>query len=335
MLNLQKEFIEFHDNIKLDDENATLREKRDILLKKLKDNISKDAVSYTTFNQGSYAMGTGILPEDEDYDIDVGLKFNMDKDDYSDPIVPKKWVKDALYGHTKTVEIRRSCVTVTYRMDGESLFHVDFAVYAADNTDGKMYISKGKESSSDDNKKWELTDPQGLIDTIKGKFNGDDAAQFRRVIRYMKKWRTHKFSSNGDEAPTGISLTILAYNLFSSNKTYDWATKKYVYDDFTALYTLVTSIKNSFTLTWSTKDNVWYHTVSAILPVEPYNKMFEKMTEKQMESFYQKLDSMLGKLDDVKTKEKRSEACSILVDLFGDDFPVTVDKSMVGTSESA
>ena len=153
MLNLQKEFTEFHDNIKLDDENATLREKRDILLKKLKDNISKDAVSYTTFNQGSYAMGTGILPEDEDYDIDVGLKFSMDKDDYSDPIKPKKWVRDALYGHTKSVEIRRSCVTVTYQIDGESVFHVDFAVYAANNADGKMYIAKGKEFSSDDNKK--------------------------------------------------------------------------------------------------------------------------------------------------------------------------------------
>lgn len=59
------------------------------------------------------------------------------------------------------------------------------------------------------------------------------------------------------------------------------------------------------------------------------------MTEKQMENFYQKLNSMITKLDEVKTKEKRSDACSILVDLFGDDFPVTVDKSMVGTSESA
>ncbi|GAB6155578.1 hypothetical protein JCM17380_43290 [Desulfosporosinus burensis] len=233
------------------------------------------------------------------------------------------------------MEIRRSCVTVTYQIDGESVFHVDFAVYAANNADGKMYIAKGKEFSSDDNKKWELVDPQGLIDTVRGKFSGDDAAQFRRVIRYMKKWKTHKFSSSGNEAPTGISLTILAYNLFSINKTYDWATKKNVYDDFSALYSLVSSIKNSFSLTWSSKDNVRYHTVSIILPVEPYNELFEKMTEKQMESFYQKLASMLEKLDDVKTKEKRSDACSILVDLFGDDFPVTVDKSMVGTSESA
>ncbi len=335
MVNLQKEFIDFHDNIKLDDENATLREKRDILLKKLKDNISKDAAAYTTFNQGSYAMGTGIIPEDEDYDIDVGIKFNINKDDYSDPLVPKKWVRDALLGHTKSVEIRRSCVTVTYQKDGESVFHIDFAVYAADNADGNLYIAKGKEFSTNENKKWELTNPQGLITTIKGKYSGDDAAQFRRVVRYMKKWRTHQFSSNGNEAPTGISITVLAFYLFSVSKQYDWSIQKNVYDDFSALETMVKSIKNSFTLTWNSQDDKYYHVISTSLPVEPGNNLFEKMTDKQMESFYQKVVSMCTKLDDVKTKEKKADACSILVNLFGTDFPVTVDKSMVGTSESA
>ena len=83
MVNLQKEFEEFHDTIKLKefDENETLRKKRDILLKKLRLNISEDAASYTTFNQGSYAMGTGIKPEDGDYDIDVGICFDIDKID--------------------------------------------------------------------------------------------------------------------------------------------------------------------------------------------------------------------------------------------------------------
>lgn len=335
MLNLQKEFINFHDKIKLDSENVTLREKRDILLKKLKSNISDDAATYTTFNQGSYAMSTGILPEDEDYDIDVGLKFNINKDDYTDPIEPKKWVRDALCGHTKSVDIRRSCVTVTYQKDEDPIYHVDFAVYAVNNNDGKMYIAKGKEYSSSDNKKWELSDPQGLIDKLKDKYSGDDAAQFRRIIRYMKKWKTHQFSGKGNEAPTGISLTILAYDLFSLSKTYDWTTNKYAYDDFTALYNLVTSIKNLFALRYNNEDKTWYHTLKTTLPVEPFNDLFEKMSEKQMEKFYQKIEVMISKLEDVKGKEKRSEACSILVDLFGEDFPVTVDKSMVGTSESA
>lgn len=82
MPTLQTAFKQFHDTIKLSDmdENATLREKRDILLDKLKDKISEDAASYTYFNQGSYAMHTGISPDDGDYDIDVGLRFDIDKD---------------------------------------------------------------------------------------------------------------------------------------------------------------------------------------------------------------------------------------------------------------
>lgn len=335
MINLQKEFLDFHDNIKLEDENVTLREKRDILLEKLSNKISEDAASYTNFHQGSYAIGTGVIPVDEDYDIDIGLKFNIDKDDYADPIEVKKWVSDALEGHTKKVEIKRSCVTVTYQKNNESVFHVDFAIYAASCSDGKMYIAKGKEFSSDENKKWELSDPQELIKKIKGKHSGDDAAQFRRVIRYLKKWRTFQFSSTGNEAPTGISLTVLAYNKFIASKSYDWALKKDVYDDFSAFYNVVTNIKSSFSLVWNTQDNKYYHKIIETLPVEPYNNLFEKMTDKQMESLYLKIESMITKLDEVKRKDKRSGACTLLVEIFGNDFPVTVDKSMVGTSESA
>ena len=100
MPTLQTAFNTFHDKIKLSDidENATLREKRDILLDKLKAKISSEAASYTHFNQGSYAMHTGINPEDDDFDIDVGLKFAVDKEDYPDPLVLKKWVRDALEG---------------------------------------------------------------------------------------------------------------------------------------------------------------------------------------------------------------------------------------------
>lgn len=336
MLDLQGEFIEFHDKIKLDGENKKLRDKRDILLEKLKNNISDDAASYTTFNQGSYAMGTGIYPEDEDYDIDVGIKFEISKDDYEDPVEVKKWVKDALDGHTKNVEIRRSCVTVTYQENGEAAYHVDFAVYASDNADGKLYIAKGKTYSEAELRFWEISDPQGLIDVIKSKYSGEDAAQFRRTIRYMKKWKSHNFSSDGNGSPTGIALTILAYDGgFSVAKNYDWSKEDYVYDDFGALYNLVTNIRNRFSYSWSNDAQQMCHKIAINLPVEPYNNLFSKMTDKQMEDLYQKIEKMIEKLNQVQQKTKRSEACTILAELFGDDFPITVDKSMVGTSESA
>ena len=140
MVNVQSEFLTFHDKIKLSEENQELRNKRDILLNKLRKNISDKAASFTTFNQGSYAMGTGIKPDDGDFDIDVGLKFDIDHDDYSDPVQVKQWVKDALDGHTKSVKIRRSCVTVTYQKDKEPIYHVDFAVYAASPT-AALYLT--------------------------------------------------------------------------------------------------------------------------------------------------------------------------------------------------
>lgn len=335
-MNLQKEFIEFHDNIRLDDENETLREKRDILLNKLNKNISEEAASYTHFNQGSYAMGTGVKPEDGDYDIDVGLKFDIDKADYPDPIKVKKWVRDALEGHTKSVKIRRSCVTVTYQEDGEDAYHVDFAVYASNNPDGKMYIAKGKENSDVDKRIWEISCPQELISEIKNKFSDSkDAQQFRRCIRYLKKWKNHKISSNGNEAPTGIALTILAYNYFLPYKTVDYLTNASEYNDFFALKSMVENIQNAFTLKYDTESGKNLHSIELKLIVEPWNDLFEKMTAKQMDDFYNKIESMSKTLEEVDKEEKRNKACEKLQGIFGEDFPIKYDRSLVGTSESA
>lgn len=336
MVNLQQEFLDFHDAIKLNDENETLREKRDILLNKLKENISDKAASYTTFNQGSYAMGTGVKPEAGDYDIDVGIRFDIDHDDYEDPIVPKKWVRDALDGHTKSVQIRRSCVTVTYQSGDEPIYHVDFAIYANSNSDGKMYIAKGKEFSEEENKTWEVSDPLGLIAKINSKCSdAEDRKQYKRVIRYMKKWKMHNGSLSGNGAPTGITLTVLAYQYFQVAKEYNVYTGKYVYDDFAALKSFALEIKNSFTLKYNSEKQEFYHALEVYLPVEPYNSLVEKMTETQMETLYQQVSKMLEKLETVEKQTKKADACEILVGLFGKDFPVTVDKSVVGTSESA
>ena len=336
MVNLQKEFIDFHDAIKLDDENDILREKRDILLDKLKKNISDDAPTYTHFNQGSYAMGTGIKPDDGDYDIDVGLKFDIDKAEYSDPVDVKKWVRDALDGHTKKIEIRNSCVTVTYQSDGEDAFHVDFAVYAAGNSDGRLYIAKGREYSSEQYRYWEESEPQELIDKIKSRFeNNDDRRQFRRIIRYAKKWKNQHFDLSGNNAPTGIALTALAYSKFKPAYSIDYITGERKYDDFTAFKNYMNSIKDEFFPSYDIENHYHYYAITHQLPVMPGNNLFEKMSSYQQNNFYKKVDAAISKLEDAETKTKKTEACKIMTELFGDDFPVAVERSFVGTSESA
>lgn len=338
MPTLQTAFKQFHDTIKLSDmdENATLREKRDILLDKLKDKISEDAASYTYFNQGSYAMHTGISPDDGDYDIDVGLRFDIDKDDYPDPTVVKKWVRDALEGHTKSVEIRKPCVTVKYQRDGESIYHVDFAVYAASNKDGKLYLARGNEFASDDNKFWEESDPIRFMKLIRERFeNSEDAAQFRRVIRYLKKWKSKKFSAQGNAAPTGISLTMLAYQHFSPNFTIDvFHNNARVYNDFESLRGLTQAIFQEFSQKFDDDGNIVYD-IHVYMPTPPYNDLFGKMTIKQKTDFHNEMAKMIETLKQVHEKVSLSGKCELLQDIFGTDFPVLSDRSVVGTSESA
>lgn len=341
MPTLQTAFKNFHDAIKLSDmdENATLREKRNILLNKLKSKISEDAASYTYFNQGSYAMHTGINPDDEDFDIDVGLKFDVDKDDYTDPTVLKKWVRDALEYHTKSVEIRKPCVTVKYQQEGEAIYHVDFAVYAADNADGKIYLARGKEFSDAENKFWEESDPQELIRLVGDRFKDEDAKQFRRVIRYLKKWKSKVFSSSGNGSPTGISLTMLAYNHFSPDYSVDvFNNNARTYNDFAAFQGLVNSIHQQFAMEFDESNNLCY-SIKVYIPTPPYNDLFEKMSLKQKTAFHDKLLKMQETLtqvaEKIAAKEPLSDQCELLQSVFGSDFPILSDRSIVGTSESA
>jgi hypothetical protein len=95
-------------------------------------------------------LGTGNKPLNGDYDIDEGIIIKISKDDYPDSVKVKKWVYDALYGHTKSVEIRRLCVIVFYQQDEEPLYHVDLAVYCE--SDDKIYLAKEKLNSSEENK---------------------------------------------------------------------------------------------------------------------------------------------------------------------------------------
>ena len=99
MANVQKQFDDFHSGIRLsnDDEKAKLQDKRNMLVKNLKDGLKKRAEdgdsshSFESFNQGSYAMHTGTKPLNDEYDIDVGIIFDNVKEDFDDPVGSRKW----------------------------------------------------------------------------------------------------------------------------------------------------------------------------------------------------------------------------------------------------
>jgi hypothetical protein len=300
---VQSRFLNFHEKIKLTsaDENATLREKREAVLKRMRDHN----LTFEWFNQGSYAMGTGVVPVKADYDIDVGIVFTGDTRPV-DPLAVKQWVYDAVYGHTKNVEWRRHCLRVQYVKAGEPTYHVDLPVYWKDRGSNALTLAVGKQHSGARDKAWQAADPQRLVTHITSHFDGEDREQFRRVIRYMKRWKDEHFPVMGNAAPVGIGLTIFALDNFVAKK--DWTAR---YNDLDALHHLVNRMRRAFTVYW------FNPRIVQKLPVTPNSDVFARMTDQQMKEFKGRIDTLAECLDTAKITGK----VDTLVRAFGSDFP--------------
>ncbi len=312
---VQKYFEDFHANIKLDndDEKAKLRDKRDTLLRALKANLDDDVPEFVSFNQGSYSMHTGVLPLDGNYDIDVGLIFDCKRDKYPDPVVLKKKVRDALDTHGRTLDIRRPCVTVNYMCDDEVDYHVDLAIYA-NRDDGLLDIAKGKENSASDKRVWEPSDPKELTSVICDAFSDDaELAQYRRSIRYLKRWRNVQFTNGG--APLSIALTVAAKSWF---KPYFEISGKP--GDLIAMMDWVKAMLAQFQ--WDSTDEGLHERLKVVLPVTPYTDVMAGMTKTQMAAFKEKLEGLRDALSDAYDEDLPEDACKLLNWQFGDDFKV-------------
>lgn len=336
-MSLQNQFKKFNENIRL---SATkldeLREKRNKILDKLRAN--EDLPSFEEFGQGSYRMGTEVKPIDKDYDIDVGLRFNVNKNDYEDPLTLKKQIRDILKNHTEYgAEIKTPCVTVTYKKDGETAYHVDIVTYTyedKENKESQLYLAKGKEFAKAENIKWEVADPLGLINEIENRFSGEDKEQYKRIIRYLKRWKNLNFSSDGNNEVPGIGITLLAYDLFSPSKEYDYLEEKYVYDDLNALIDFIRKVKSKFILKYDLESNESKYSISLDLPVQPYTDVFSKMTLNQMNNFRNKICKLYDDLIIVKDEADIIEQCKKLNQIFGDDFEVPEKKDESKTQKN-
>lgn len=331
MAQVQLQFDQFNARIKLKrfEDNKTLREKRDIIREKLKSKLpdvfaehNETCPLFEFANQGSYEMGTGIKPKQGDFDIDQGLYFAVGTDSYPDPVVLKKRVHEALDGHTKDVQIRRSCVTVFYQRDDEPIYHVDVAVYVdgSEESDGKSRLAKGKEGSADEYRFWEVSSPQELAETIRGRFYSEnDRSQFRRTVRYLKRWRDHKFNDGGNSVPSGIGLTVAVSNRLQPHYSDAFTGTP---NDLAALESLVNAILADWTTVWDDETQSPVERLVVTLPIEPWGDLFEHMSNTQMSTFKQKLESLRDSLRYANGIDDRVEACRELKRQFGDDFPV-------------
>jgi len=320
MANIQSCFIQFDEAIKLRryQENQTLAEKRRRVLDTLSDGIArqnregKKIPGYRCFNQGSYDIKVGVKPLDGDYDIDVGVAFDLAKADHPDPVTVKGWLLEAVKNHTKSVEMKGPCVTVTYQEGGDPIYHVDLAIYSdgKSNPDGKMYLARGHETSPKDRRVWTCSDPEGLTDKINGKFTDEeDARQFRRAIRALKRWKDVNFKTTGNGAPRGIALAAAAYAWFSPH--FHVADGKAARDDLPALRSLV----GAMLLRFSPR-------LVVTCPAEPFDDLCGRMDDAQMRTFKDKLNTLSEALRAAEEDTDVHTACKGLQACFGDAFPV-------------
>lgn len=318
MPNMQKEFDTFHEKIKLKkyDENKDLRDKRDLLIDELRDALKDEKIpgtdkslTFRSINQGSYAMNTGIRPKHDDYDIDVGVIFNVTNEEYESGTL-KKLVRDKLNKSNRTVKYKRPCITVEYKTED---YHVDFAVYSDNNSD--IHIAWGKEFS--DEKLWYKSEPEELTSWVADvSTDPDKAAQFRRCVRFLKKWKEKQFNSGGNGAPPSIGLTI------QTRKAFNFYDKK---SDLNALITVAKYIKDSFCDEYDHASSKWMKNIVVDLPVAPYKNVYYKMTLIQKDKFHEKVDILLEALEEAEREESAHKASKILRNVFGDEFPLVED----------
>ena len=325
MAKLQPQMKSFHEKIRLKgfEENQDLRDKKKILLDALNSNLNKDEndpkLTYSSFNQGSYAMYTGVKPlhKADDYDIDVGLVFDLNSDDHEEyignPVALKKRVKKALDIPQRTVKIKSPCVTVQYSKNNVNQYHVDLAIYKETEYDSDhLDLARGKENSPEDKRCWDENDPRGVIRNINDKFPGEDLKeernQMRRCARYLKRWRDRQFSSG---APTSIALTSAAYHWFTDCIEYIPGGTR-VPNDQIALKNLVSSILLQ----------KFGNRIQISLAAYPYSDLLAGMTDIQMESFIDKLEKLKEALNESITLVCPHEAAKKLQKQFGDEFDV-------------
>ncbi|MDF2479030.1 MAG: nucleotidyltransferase [Bacillus sp. (in: firmicutes)] len=335
MADIQKQFEKFHDEIKLKRfiENKTLREKRDIIINKIKNGVKshfeeqdEDVPELEFIDQGSYSVDLGIIPENNNYDIDEGIIFHLYKEDYPDGVQFKKLIRDIMKNHTHTPpKIKNPCVTITYSLDDEPIYHVDLPVYIKTKQNSSVFLARGKEFSEKKNKYWELADPQGLktyISSPIAALTDDDKKQFKRIVRYMKKWKDICFFDDSTSRPPSVGISVFADQLFAPSKKHDYLEDKDKYCDLDALKSFTYNLKDKFVPKWNYEREKYLYVISLNLPVAPCTDIFCKMTDIQMNAFYEKLNDFDEALAKAQSLTDPHDACKDLPKFLGDKFPV-------------
>lgn len=317
-MSIQRHFDKFHDKIKLgrqDKDYKTARERDDSITAAVKASF-KDAgyPVIADFIQGSLAMSLGVVPLTGDRDIDRALVIDADSAP-GNPVEPKRNALSVLENRGfKNATIKKPCVTADYASED---VHIDFPIYKKSGS--QHYLAVGKKGSDENNREWSDADPWGLIDFINDtSVHGNSARekhdQFRRLVRYLKRWRDRQFSEDVARKIFSIGLSVMAKEQFRPAFTTEGFRQ-----DLTALRQTVEAILNGGYFQGVAGDR---YRVRVILPVQPWRDIFHGGNANTATQFRNKLNTLQAKLLEAEGLDDIRKQCKILNKLFGDDFEV-------------
>ena len=180
----------------------------------------------------------------------------------------------------------------------------------------------GKEHSSKEQKKWEESDPKDLLEWLKNPMNLDvkEVEQYKRVIKYLKRWRDFKFPEIERKKVYSIGIAVMVGQSFSKSISYDGD----VSDIDCLIKTIDKMLSTYFTLIASDSQGNPQYKIKVDLPRQPYRDIFTKHGKTVGTIIHKRLDDLKNKLEVVVAKSSLKEQCEILAnDVFGSDFPIT------------
>ena len=318
-MGIQTHFNKFHNKIKLgrkDDAYKKARERDDSIKVKMKTAFREAGYPVVDdFIQGSLNTHTGIVPISGDYDIDRALVIDDEKAP-ENPVTPKKKALDVLEKRgVKNAKIKKPCVTADYASDN---VHIDFIIYKR--LGNQYYLAVGKKNSDEDNREWSFADPLGLMEWISdiSDYDDDEAAevrdQFRRLVRYLKRWRDQQFNETVAAKVYSIGLTVMIKEQLRVSFSTEGARQ-----DLQALRETVGAILDAG---YFTEEQIGRYRIHVDLPVEPRRDIFDGSSLDTGTQLYNKLKSLKEKLAEAEKLSDERKQCEILNKLFGDDFKV-------------
>ncbi|MDE1189291.1 MAG: hypothetical protein PW844_22965 [Pantoea sp.] len=137
--------------------------------------------------------------------------------------------------------------------------------------------------------------------------------QYRRIVRYLKRWRNFIFSGDVSRKIFSIGIAVMVKESFEPSINDEGFP-----DDLSALRTTINQMLNYrgyFSLV-----DVDKYSVTVFLPVSPSRDIFHNTSIATGTQFRNKLKALLKTLDNVADEDQESKQCELLRGVFGDEF---------------